>query len=377
MKKRIFLSPPHMSGYEQQFITEAFESNYIAPLGPQVDAFEKQFAEMTGFSHAVALSSGTAAMHLALLTLGVRPGDKVVASTLTFIGSVSPIVFCGGIPVFIDADKETWTMDPVLLAKALEACSKEGMLPKAVIPTDLYGQCADLDRILEICAPYEIPVVTDSAEALGSIYKGRCAGVGAKAAIFSFNGNKIITTSGGGMLVSEDKELIEKARFLSQQARDDAPHYEHSQIGYNYRMSNILAAIGLGQLRVLDERIEKKRQIFNKYKMAFEDINGIDLMPEAPYGKGNLWLTCMTIDPEKFGIDRETLRESLEAENIEARPLWKPMHLQPIFADCQRWGGQVAEYLFDRGLCLPSGTAMTEADLDRVIAVFTMQKMTG
>ncbi|MCL0034150.1 DegT/DnrJ/EryC1/StrS family aminotransferase [Thermodesulfovibrionales bacterium] len=391
--KRIFLSPPHMSGYEQQFVAEAFESNYIAPLGPQVDAFEKEFAERIGIPHALALSSGTAAMHLALHQVGVREGDEVIASTLTFIGSVSPVTFLGGKPVFIDADYATWNMNPDLLAEEIAFCSKKGKLPKAVIPTDLYGQCADLDRILEVCEPYEIPVIIDAAEALGATYKGHSAGVGAKAAIFSFNGNKIITTSGGGMLVSEDKDFIDQARFLSQQARDDAPHYEHSQIGFNYRMSNILAAIGRGQLKVLDDRVEAKRQIFEKYKDALKDIDGIEFMPEATYGRSNRWLTVILITPHKFGVDRETVRLALEAENIEAKPVWKPMHLQPVF-DCgsrfkvqgseimqekattkiQNYparviGGSVAEDLFKRGLCLPSGTAMTDEDIGRVVSV--------
>lgn len=301
-----------MSGYEQRYINEAFESNYIAPLDPQVDAFEKEFAEKTGISHEVALSSGTAAMHLALCKLGVGVVDEVFISTLTFIGSVSPVTFLWAKPVFIDADYKTWNMDPDLLAEEIKTCAQQGRLPKAAVPTDLYGQCADYDRILEICAPYEIPVIMDSAEALGATYKGRGAGAGAKAAVFSFNGNKIITTSGGGMLTSEDADFIDKARFLSQQARDDAPHYEHSQIGFNYRMSNILAAIGRGQLHVLDERVRVKRQIFAKYKAALQDIDGIEFMPEAPFGKSNRWLTVILISPEKFGTDREMVRVALE-----------------------------------------------------------------
>jgi dTDP-4-amino-4,6-dideoxygalactose transaminase len=386
-KKRIFLSPPHMSGYEQRYINEAFESNYIAPLGPQVDAFEKEFAKKVRISHSVALSSGTAAMHLALCGLGIEEDDEVFLSTLTFIGSVSPVTFVKAKPVFIDADYTTWNMDPDLLAREICACADRGRLPKAVIPTDLYGQCADLDRILEICAPYETPVIADAAEALGATYKGRSAGAGAKAAVFSFNGNKIITTSGGGMLASEDEEFIAKARFLSQQARDEAPHYEHSQIGFNYRMSNILAAIGRGQLRVLDERVQVKRQIFAKYKAALQNINGIEFMPEAPFGKSNRWLTVILISPQKFGTDRETVRLALEAENIEARPVWKPMHLQPVFQcgpqhtalkaqigslksiDARAVGGAVAEDLFERGLCLPSGTAIADRDIQRVVSV--------
>ena len=321
-------------------------------------------------------------MHLAFRILGVQPGDEVFASTLTFIGGVTPILFQGATPVFIDSDSSTWTMDTDLLAEELESCKKQGKLPKAVVPTDLYGQPADLDRILEICAPYGIPVVTYSAEALGakrqlkaqsSELKGENvevhAGVGAKAAVFSFNGNKIITTSGGGMLVSDDEHLIEQARFLSQQARDPAPHYEHSTFGYNYRMSNIVAAIGRGQLRVLDDRVMKRRKIFNYYQKALDDIPGIEFMPEAPYGISNRWLTVILITPEEFGTDRESVQQALEDEKIEARPVWKPMHLQPVFKNTRCVGGEVAEDLFNRGLCLPSGTAMTEEDLDRVISV--------
>ena len=367
--KKIYLSPPHMGGEELRFVCKAFESNYIAPLGPMVDAFEQEFAEKVKIPYAVAVSSGTAAMHLVLRILGIGPGDEVIASTLTFIGGVTPIMFQGATPVFIDSDSSTWTMDPDLLAEELESYKRRGKLPKAVVLTDLYGQCADLDRIMEICAPYEIPVVTDSAEALGATYKGCHAGVGARAAIFSFNGNKIITTSGGGMLVSDDEDLVEQARFLSQQARDPATHYEHSQIGYNYRMSNILAAIGRGQLRVLDERVEIKRRIFDYYHESLKDLPGIEFMPEAPYGRSNCWLTVILITSEEFGRDREFVQQALEEENIEARPLWKPMHLQAVFKGCRCIGGEVAEDLFNRGLCLPSGTAMTEEDLDRVIAV--------
>ena len=366
--KRIFLSPPHMGGTELTFVQEAFESNYIAPLGPQVDAFEKEFAEKTGISHAVALCSGTAAMHIALCALGIKAGDEVFASTLTFIGSVSPVTFLGAKPVFIDADYKTWNMDPELLAKEINKCAERGRLPKAVVPTDLYGQCSDLDIILEICAPYAIPVIVDAAEALGATYKGRGAGAGAKAAVFSFNGNKIITTSGGGMLTSEDKEFITRIRFLSQQARDEAPHYEHSQIGFNYRMSNILAAVGRGQLRVLEERLATKRRIFERYKSLLAGVQGIDFMPEAEYGKSNRWLTVVLIAPEKFGADREVVRLALEAMNIEARPVWKPMHMQPVFANCKCVGGKVAELLFQRGLCLPSGTSMTDDDIQRIVS---------
>ena len=358
-----------MGGEELRFIQEAFDSNYIAPLGPQVDAFEKEFCEKTGITHAVALSSGTAGIHLAVLLGGVGKGDFVLASTLTFVGSVSPIVFQGAVPVFVDSDRVSWNMDPNLLEEELETCRKQGCLPKVVIPTDLYGQCADMDRIIEICKPHGIPVIVDAAEALGATYMGRCAGKGAVSAIYSFNGNKIITTSGGGMLASDDKTLIDQARFLSQQARDVAPHYEHSQLGYNYRMSNILAAIGRGQLKVLDERVKRKREIFRTYSEMLSDLPGIEFMPKAPYGECTRWLTVILITPEEFGADRETVRLALEDENIEARPLWKPMHLQPVFHGCRVRGGSVSEDLFNRGLCLPSGTAMTEADLERIMNV--------
>ena len=423
-KKRIYLSPPHMGGEEEAFIRMAFESNYIAPLGPMVEDFEKDFAQTVGIPHVVALSSGTAGLHLALHALGVGQGDEVFASTLTFIGSVTPITFQGASPVFIDADRATWTMDPALLDREMKTCKKRGKLPKAVVPTDLYGQCIDYERILEICEYYNVPVVADAAEALGATYgsrekargskqtgvsskqeavdrgqrsgdsrqeavssRQRHAGKGARAAVFSFNGNKIITTSGGGMLASDDKELIEKARFLSQQARDPAPHYEHTEIGFNYRMSNILAAIGRGQLRVLDERISKKREIFDYYETALKDVPGIEFMPEARFGRSNRWLTVLLITPEEFGADREDVRLALEEENIEARPMWKPMHTQPVFqvAGLKAQGlrlkaregkyrarevdGEVSEDLFNRGLCLPSGTAMTEEDLERVISV--------
>lgn len=393
--RRLFLSPPHMSGLELQFINDAFESNYIAPLGPQVDAFEKDFCELIGAKHAVALTSGTAAIHIALRLLGVESDDEVFASTLTFVGSVTPATFMGAIPVFIDCDKNTWNMDLDLLEKELACRAGIGTLPKAVIPTDLYGQCVDMDRILDICDRYGVPVVCDSAEALGAKYlmrrredakKGKYlhAGIGAKAAVYSFNGNKIITTSGGGMLVSDDEGFIEKARFLAQQARDPFPHYEHSEIGYNYRMSNIVAAIGRGQLRVLEERVKRKREIFDYYQDALSDLDGIEFMPEAEYGRCTRWLTVVLIIPEEFGVDREAVRLALEAEDIESRPVWKPMHLQPVFNSsrkdakmqrgkttypCRVVGGEVAEDLFERGLCLPSGTAMTEADLDRVVTV--------
>lgn len=369
MNRRMFLSPPHMSGREIRFVRQAFESNYIAPLGPQVDSFEKELCDKVGVKYAVALSSGTAAIHLALHCLNVVPGDTVYASTLTFIGSVSPIVFQGATPVFFDSDKKSWNLDSDLLDSEIKKCAKNNKLPKALIVTDLYGQCSDYDHIFDICNEYEVPVVVDAAEALGASYKGRSAGCGAKAAIYSFNGNKIITTSGGGMLVSDDIDFIEYARKLSQQAREDYPHYEHTEIGYNYRISNVLASIGRGQLEVLDERVERKREIFKYYKNELGEIAGIEFMPEAEYGNSNRWLTVILISPEIFGYDRETVRLALEKQNIESRPIWKPMHLQPVFKDCKVVEGKVSEDLFDRGLCLPSGTSMTPEDLDKVVAV--------
>jgi len=356
-----------MRGTETTFVAEAFESNYIAPLGPMVDAFEQEFSETVGIRHAVALSSGTAAMHLAMRFLEVGRGDMVIASTLTFVGSVSPAVYQGAEPVFIDSDRQSWNMDPDLLTEELERCRQKGRLPKVVIPTDLYGQCCDLDRITKICEAYGVPVVADSAEAIGASYKGRHSGVGATAAIYSFNGNKIITTSGGGMLASDDREIIAKARFWSQQAREPFTHYEHKELGYNYRMSNILAAIGRGQLQVLEERVQKKREIFEYYLANLGDMPGIEFIPEAPYGKCTRWLTVMLIAPEAFGTDSEAVRMALEGENIESRPVWKPMHIQPVFRGCRVVGGSVAEDLFERGLCLPSGTQLSRKEQDRVI----------
>ncbi len=369
MTQRIYLSPPHMSGREHMYVQQVFDSNWIAPLGPQVDAFEAEFAATVGAPYAVALSSGTAALHLALIHLGIGAGDEVLVSTLTFSASANPVVYLGARPVFIDSEQVSWNLDPALVCETIERKAREGRLPKAVIPVHLYGQSANLAPILEICARYEIPVVEDAAEALGATYGGRSPGTLGQAGIFSFNGNKIITTSGGGMLVSPDKELIEHARKLAQQARDPAPHYEHSEIGYNYRLSNVLAAIGRGQLQVLPERVRRKREIFDSYRRALDDLPGIAFMPEAPWGRSTRWLTVITVDPAQFGATREDIRLALEAENIESRPLWKPMHLQPVFRGCEVVGGAVAADLFKHGLCLPSGTAMTAADIERVVCV--------
>ena len=366
---RLFLSPPHMGGREQEFVRQAFASNYIAPLGPMVDAFEKEFSAYTGIPHCVALSSGTAATHLALRHLGIGPGDEVAASTLTFIGSVTPVTFQGAAPVFVDCDEASWNMDPNLLEQALAEAAERGKLPKAVIPTDLYGQSCDLPRIRAICDRRGIPVICDSAEAMGAKIRGRHAGFDAWAAVVSFNGNKIITTSGGGMLASHDKDLIDHARKLSQQARDPAPWYEHTEIGFNYRMSNMLAAIGRGQLEVLEDRVRRRREIFDGYRARLGDLPGISFMPEPAGSRSNRWLTVALIDPAVFGADTHAVREALEAENIEARPVWKPMHLQPVFKTARVVGGSVSERLFAQGLCLPSGTAMTDADLDRVCGI--------
>ena len=366
---RIFLSPPHMSGLEECFVREAFASNWIAPVGPNIDAFEREFAAAVGVPYAVALSSGTAALHLALQLAGVGPGDEVLVSTLTFAASVNPIVYLGGRPIFIDSERASWNMDPNLLAETLHAKARQGRLPKAVVVVHLYGQSANLAPILAACQAYDVPLIEDAAEALGSSYAGRAPGAFGKAGIYSFNGNKIITTSGGGMLVSADEALITQARKLATQARDPAPHYQHSAIGYNYRLSNVLAGIGRGQLCVLEERVQARRYNFAMYEAALRLLPGIDFMPEAPWGTHTRWLTCITVNPEEFGATREDLRLALESANIEARPVWKPMHLQPVFADCPVVGGAVAEQLFAEGLCLPSGSNLTAEELSRVVDV--------
>ncbi len=367
--RRIYLSPPHISGREQEYVAQVFASNWIAPLGPQVDAFEAEFAAAVGAPYALALASGTAALHLALLEVGVGPGDEVFVSTFTFSASVNPILYLGARPVFIDSEPESWNMDPGLLAEALAQRARAGRLPKAVVVVHLYGQSANLEAILDLCQRYEVPLVEDAAEALGATYQGRAPGAFGRAGIFSFNGNKIITTSGGGMLVSADEQLIAHARKLSTQARDPAPHYQHSEIGYNYRLSNVLAAIGRAQLELLPERVAARRANFAAYMRGLAGLPGLGFMPEAPWGRSNRWLTVITVDPSAFGADRETVRLALEAENIESRPTWKPMHLQPIFSCYERFGGDVAEALFAGGLCLPSGTSLSDEDLARIIQV--------
>lgn len=365
---RVWLSPPHVFGPEQELVGEAFASNWIAPAGPHISAFEAEFAAAVGQPHAVAVSSGTAALHLAMKVLDVGPGDEVLCSSLTFSASANPIVYEGGVPVFVDCD-ESWTMDPGLLEDALRQSKSRGRRPKAVVVVDLYGECADYDAIGAICARFGVPLVEDAAEALGSTYKGRPSGVFGRIGAYSFNGNKIITSGGGGMLVSEDGKLLDRARFLATQARDGAPHYQHSSIGYNYRLSNVLAAIGRGQLRSLGERVDARRRVFETYRAALSALPGLSFMPEGAHCRSNRWLTCVLIDPGAFGATRGEVRLALEAQDIESRPTWKPMHLQPVFASCRMHGGAVSELIFERGLCLPSGSSLSVEDQQRVIAV--------
>lgn len=365
---RIYLSSPHMGADEFPLVQEAFATNWIAPLGPHVDAFEAELAARAETAHAAALSSGTAALHLAMRWLGVKRGDEVICSTLTFSATVNPVLYEKGTPVFVDSDPATWNMDPAALAEALDDSVRRGRKPKAVVLVHLYGQSADIDPIVELCRRHDVPLVEDAAEALGATYKGRAPGSFGLCGIHSFNGNKIITTSGGGALVSNDRALIEKARFWATQARDPAPHYQHSEVGFNYRMSNVLAAIGRGQLRVLEDRVNARRANCAFYQQAFADLPGVAFMPEASYGRSTRWLTCITIDSRVAGTDREKVRLALSEENIEARPVWKPMHLQPIFGGTRCYGGDVSERLFRDGLCLPSGSNLTTPDLERVVA---------
>jgi len=368
MEEKIWLSTPHMSGREQKYIDEAFKENWIAPLGPNVDGFEKELAEYTNVKNVAALSSGTAALHLALILLGVGIGDNVLCSTFTFSASANPIIYQNAKPIFIDSEKDTWNMDPKLLEKAIEDRISKGIKPKAIILVHLYGMPAKMNEIKELSIKYEIPIVEDAAEALGSTYFGKKAGSFGDLSILSFNGNKIITTSGGGALLSENNEFISKARFLATQARDNAPHYQHSHIGYNYRMSNILAGIGRGQLEVIENRVNKRRKIFDFYRNLFSNIKGVSFHnePDSSYFS-NRWLTTILVNSkETGGITREDLRIGLEKLNIESRPLWKPMHLQPVFSDCEAYLNGISERLFDDGLCLPSGSAMIESDLKRI-----------
>ncbi len=362
---RIYLSPPHLSGHELEYLRDAVDSNWVAPLGPHVDAFERELAELAGVPHALALSSGTAALHLALVVLGIGPGDEVACSSLTFSASANPIVYAGATPVFVDADPGTWTLDPDLLARALA----ERPTIRAVVAVDLYGQCCDYVAIAPLCAEHGATLVQDAAESLGSWYGDAPAGAQGDVAAFSFNGNKVITTSGGGMLVSRNQEWIAHARKLSTQAREAAPHYEHTEIGFNYRLSNLLAAVGRAQLAVLPERIAARRRLNARYHELLAGARGISFMPEAAYGRGNCWLTCILVDPDEAGTDRETIRLALAAEDVESRPLWMPMHLQPVYRDAPAYGGEVSASLFERGLCLPSGSALSDDDQRRVVEI--------
>ena len=364
---RLFLSPPEVGDTERSLLLEAFDSNWIAPLGPMVDAFEREFAEYVGVPHAAALSSGTAALHLALVMLGVGPGDDVLVPTLTFVATANAVSYVGARPVFVDSDEATWNMDPALVAEELDERARGGRLPAAVLGVDLYGQCVDWTPVREACDRHGVPVIEDAAEALGATYAGRPAGGFGEYGVFSFNGNKIITTSGGGMLVAESAEAIERVRFLATQARDPAPHYEHTVMGFNYRMSNLLAALGRGQLANLPGKVERRRAVNAAYRDAFAEVPGIGFMPNFAGGEPTNWLTVVTVDEAEFGASPTQIREHLESLDIEARPAWKPMHLQPLFAGNPCRGGRVAEEIFRTGLCLPSGSAMTESDVARVV----------
>ena len=366
---RIYLSPPEVGDEERRMLLDAFDSNWIAPVGPDIDAFERELAERVGVGHAVALSSGTAALHLALLLAGVGPGDEVLVPSFTFIATAAPVTYLGATPVFVDSGPDTWTVDPALVAQELEDRARQGRLPAALVTVDLYGQSADYDALAGLCDRYDVHLVEDAAEALGAAYRGREVGSFGDSAVFSFNGNKIITTSGGGMLVSHSAAVADRARHLATQAREPFPHYEHTTLGYNYRLSNLLAALGRAQLRGLDSRIDRRRAIHAAYRSALGHLPGLTFMPVADYGEPNWWLTCVTIDPEAFGCDREAVRLALENADIESRPTWKPLHLQPVYAGAPTVGGAFCASVFERGLCLPTGSALSGSDLDRVVGI--------
>ncbi|WP_302058267.1 DegT/DnrJ/EryC1/StrS aminotransferase family protein [Paenibacillus sp. MZ04-78.2] len=373
LNQRIYLSPPHMGQEEQQWVQQAFATNWIAPLGPNVDVFEKEIAGYVGADGALALGSGTAAIHLALRLLGVGAGDTVFCSSLTFVASVNPVMYQGAEPVFIDSEPESWNMSPQALERALSEAKRAGKLPKAVVVVNLYGQSADMDPLLDLCDQYGVPVIEDAAESLGATYKGRASGTLGRFGVYSFNGNKIITTSGGGMLVSDDLEALEKARYWATQARDPAPYYEHSEVGFNYRMSNVLAGIGIGQLHQLPERIEARRAIFANYAEALGSMEGIEFMPEASFGQATRWLTALTVDPQAATTTVGDIIQALAEANIESRPVWKPMHLQPLFQGCAYYphqeGHSVSDQLFGQGICLPSGSSLTETEQAKVIEI--------
>ena len=365
---RIYLSTPHLGELEEAYVREAFAANWVSTIGANLDEFEKSFSELVGLP-CVALASGTAAIHLGLKLLGVGRGDLVVCPTLTFAASANPIVYEGAKPVFVDSERASWNIDPELLAETLATLDKRGQRPKAVIVVHLYGQSADLDAIERACARYDVPILEDAAEALGTLYRGKQVGARAPVNAFSFNGNKIITTSGGGMLACRDRAMVDKARFWSTQSREPALHYEHKEIGFNYRMSNVLAGIGRGQLKVLESRVEARRAVAARYAEAFADLPGIQLMPQAEWGRHTNWLSVFTVDPEKFGATRDDIIAALTKVDAESRPVWKPMHLQPVFSHCETFGGDVAAELFARGLCLPSSSSLTQVDQARVIEV--------
>ena len=382
MKSRIWLSLAHMSGREQEFIQEAFDTNWVVPLGPNVNAFEKSLRDFLigdgGLQienegmRIVALSAGTAALHLGLILLGVQPGDEVICQSFTFAASANPIAYLEATPVFVDSEKETWNMDPVLLEEAIkERLEKTGKLPKAIIPVHLYGMPGKMDEVMEVANCYGIPVLEDSAEALGSEYKGRKCGTFGEYGVLSFNGNKMITTSGGGALICPNEEKAKRALFYATQAREQAPHYQHEKIGYNYRMSNICAGIGRGQMFVLEDHVARRREIHDLYVKLLDGVKGVKVMcqPEGEGFNSNYWLTCITVEPEEAGFTREDVRLALDEENIESRPLWKPMHLQPVFKDAPYYGNGTSERLFEIGLCLPSGPTLTDEDVERVTKV--------
>jgi dTDP-4-amino-4,6-dideoxygalactose transaminase len=372
INEKIWLSSPHMGGDELKFIQEAFETNWVAPVGPHITAFENELGAYNGISHCAALSSGTAAIHLALIILGVGQGDEVICSTFTFSGSCNPIVYQRAVPVFVDSENESWNMDPDLLEEAIaDRIRKNGSKPKAIIAVHLYGMPAKIDRMMAIARKYEIPLIEDAAEGLGSRFKNKHLGTFGDFGIYSFNGNKIITTSGGGALVSENKNWIAKAKFLSTQARDNAPHYEHSEIGFNYRLSNICAGIGRGQLKVLDKRVEQRRDVHEYYRTNLGHLTDIGFLSEPAESFSNRWLTTVVINGENSVVTREDIRTSLESQNIESRPLWKPMHRQPIFQGAPAYVNGVSDNLFEKGLCLPSGSNLTEDQLQRVTSSIT------
>jgi dTDP-4-amino-4,6-dideoxygalactose transaminase len=364
---RIYLSPPDVGDLERKLLTEAFDSNWVAPVGPDLDAFEAQVADLVGVRHAVALSSGTAALHLALIAAGVHRGDTVLVPSFTFAASANAVMYLGARPVFLDSTPDTWNVDPALVAEELRDRAGRGQLPRAVIAVDMYGQCADYDLLLTACDRYGVPLIEDAAEALGASYRGRAAGSFGLAGVLSFNGNKIVTTGGGGMLVTDDRRVATQTRHLATQAREPVPHYEHRSVGYNYRLSNLLAAIGRGQLQRLDDLIAARRENARFYEAALGDLPGLSFMPIADYGTPNWWLSCVLVDAVRFGADRDEILVQLGRRNIEARPAWKPMHLQPVFADCVMRGGAVSADVFRRGVCLPSGSALTDDDRRRVV----------